>query len=100
MRTDIKNLSRAITSSRLQQVKYLTEAYRSGHNEAVLKTVWRQRHGGSNPSASANKSLKRIKSLRAFTMKFVDTARFLGIENYTIWRKQQSGKRKIIISFG
>ncbi len=30
-----------------------TEAYRSGHNEAVLKTVWRQRHGGSNPSASA-----------------------------------------------
>ena len=30
-----------------------TEAYRSGHNEAVLKTVCRQRHGGSNPSASA-----------------------------------------------
>ena len=33
----------------------LTEAYRSGHNEAVLKTVWGQPHGGSNPSASANK---------------------------------------------
>ena len=31
----------------------LTEAYRSGHNEAVLKTVWGQPHGGSNPSASA-----------------------------------------------
>ncbi len=30
-----------------------TEAYRSGHNEAVLKTVWGQPHGGSNPSASA-----------------------------------------------
>ena len=30
-----------------------TEAYRSGHNEAVLKTVWVQAHGGSNPSASA-----------------------------------------------
>ena len=30
------------------------EAYRSGHNEAVLKTVWVQAHGGSNPSASAN----------------------------------------------
>ena len=29
------------------------EAYRSGHNEAVLKTVWVQAHGGSNPSASA-----------------------------------------------
>ena len=30
-----------------------TEAYRSGHNEAVLKTVWVKAHGGSNPSASA-----------------------------------------------
>ena len=29
------------------------EAYRSGHNEAVLKTVRVQAHGGSNPSASA-----------------------------------------------
>ena len=36
-----------------------TEAYRSGHNEAVLKTVWVQAHGGSNPSASAIKNLKR-----------------------------------------
>ena len=33
-----------------------TEAYRSGHNEAVLKTVWVQAHGGSNPSASATKT--------------------------------------------
>ena len=33
------------------------EAYRSGHNEAVLKTVWVQAHGGSNPSASAKQSL-------------------------------------------
>ena len=32
------------------------EAYRSGHNEAVLKTVWVQAHGGSNPSASAKKN--------------------------------------------
>ena len=31
------------------------ESYRSGHNEAVLKTVWVQAHGGSNPSLSANK---------------------------------------------
>ena len=29
------------------------EEYRSGHNEAVLKTVWVQAHGGSNPSSSA-----------------------------------------------
>ena len=35
----------------------LTEAYRSGHNEAVLKTVWGQPHGGSNPSASAKKEV-------------------------------------------
>ena len=29
-----------------------TEGYRSGHNGAVLKTVWRQRHKGSNPLPS------------------------------------------------
>ena len=27
--------------------------YRSGHNEAVLKTVWVQAHVGSNPTLSA-----------------------------------------------
>ena len=36
-----------------------TEVYRSGHNEAVLKTVWVQAHGGSNPSTSANQNLNR-----------------------------------------
>ena len=30
------------------------EDYRSGHNEAVLKTVCRKRHEGSNPPSSAN----------------------------------------------
>ena len=30
-----------------------TERYRSGHNEAVLKTVWGQPHKGSNPFLSA-----------------------------------------------
>ena len=34
----------------------LMQAYRSGHNEAVLKTVWVKAHGGSNPSACANKA--------------------------------------------
>ncbi len=29
------------------------QVYRSGHNEAVLKTVWGKLHGGSNPSACA-----------------------------------------------
>ena len=31
----------------------LTEGYRSGHNEAVLKTVWAHAHVGSNPTPSA-----------------------------------------------
>ena len=30
------------------------DEYRSGHNEAVLKTVGPKGHGGSNPSSSAN----------------------------------------------
>ena len=29
------------------------QEYRSGHNEAVLKTVWGKPHGGSNPSSCA-----------------------------------------------
>ncbi len=29
------------------------ERYRSGHNEAVLKTVWGKPHMGSNPILSA-----------------------------------------------
>ena len=32
------------------------ERYRSGHNEAVLKTVWGQPHKGSNPFLSAKKA--------------------------------------------
>ena len=31
------------------------ERYRSGHNEAVLKTVWAHAHVGSNPTLSAKK---------------------------------------------
>ena len=36
--------------------RHYTESYRSGHNGAVLKTVESAstRHGGSNPSLSAN----------------------------------------------
>ena len=30
-----------------------SEGYRSGHNEAVLKTVWASAHVGSNPTPSA-----------------------------------------------
>ena len=35
-----------------QQTEY-SERYRSGHNEAVLKTVWVKAHVGSNPTLSA-----------------------------------------------
>ena len=35
-----------------------TEGYRSGHNEAVLKTVWAHAHKGSNPFPSAKKLLE------------------------------------------
>ena len=33
--------------------RFFTEGYRSGHNEAVLKTVWAHAHVGSNPTPSA-----------------------------------------------
>ena len=36
------------------------ERYRSGHNEAVLKTVWGQLHKGSNPFLSAKHQRTRI----------------------------------------
>ena len=39
----------------------LMQAYRSGHNEAVLKTVWVKAHGGSNPSACA-KGFERVRN--------------------------------------
>ena len=37
------------------QARIFMEEYRSGHNEAVLKTVWAKAHGGSNPSSSAKR---------------------------------------------
>ena len=44
-----------------------TEGYRSGHNEAVLKTVWGQPHKGSNPFLSAIKSLENTTFSRLFS---------------------------------
>ncbi len=40
-----------------------SESYRSGHNEAVLKTVWANAHVGSNPTLSA-RHCKIPKSLK------------------------------------
>ena len=39
------------------------ESYRSGHNEAVLKTVWAHAHVGSNPTLSAKKETPVRESL-------------------------------------
>ena len=37
------------------QIRHVTERYRSGHNEAVLKTVCPKGRVGSNPTLSATK---------------------------------------------
>ena len=43
------------------------ESYRSGHNGAVLKTVRRQRHRGSNPLLSATSEQTSYRLLRLFS---------------------------------
>ena len=42
-----------IGSTPISSSIFFLERYRSGHNEAVLKTVWGQLHKGSNPFLSA-----------------------------------------------
>ena len=57
-----------------------TEGYRSGHNEAVLKTVWAHAHKGSNPFPSAIKSLENTTFSRLFSfLSFSDLTVFLSI---------------------
>lgn len=51
-RADRYRLTFSLAVAIILRSKFM-EAYRSGHNEAVMKTVWAQAHGGSNPSASA-----------------------------------------------
>ena len=46
-------ISLALTEKQLESAKLNTERYRSGHNEAVLKTVCPQGRVGSNPTLSA-----------------------------------------------
>ena len=52
-------------------IKFHTQAYRSGHNEAVLKTVRGNSHGGSNPSACAKKHQLFGWCFSIFCIKFV-----------------------------
>ena len=44
------------------------ERYRSGHNEAVLKTVCLHGHGGSNPSRSAKEQGNQLWLPCSFTV--------------------------------
>ena len=52
------------------------QEYRSGHNEAVLKTVWVKAHGGSNPSSCANETPERV--FFCWRRKRCEKARILG----------------------
>lgn len=61
-----KQIARTQTSTNISTkcffaeiISKFTEAYRSGHNGAVLKTVKVQAYGGSSPSASAIYSKSR-----------------------------------------
>ena len=47
------------------------EGYRSGHNEAVLKTVWVHAHVGSNPTPSV-KTKERARLVLLFFLKLCD----------------------------
>ena len=47
-----------ITSILYNLILFHSEGYRSGHNEAVLKTVCLHGHVGSNPTPSARKTDK------------------------------------------
>ena len=47
-----------------------TERYRSGHNGADSKSVWRQRHMGSNPILSANGTLENPVFSRVFSIRW------------------------------
>ncbi len=46
----------SLRSARAETKRKDTERYRSGHNEAVLKTVCPKGHMGSNPILSASAS--------------------------------------------
>ena len=52
-----------------EQRKQNTERYRSGHNEAVLKTVCPQGRVGSNPTLSVNIARSRIDTVQFFSDK-------------------------------
>ena len=57
------------------------EGYRSGHNEAVLKTVWEQSHKGSNPFPSAIKETSFVyQGKRGFFLHFGQKSGFQAVK--------------------
>ena len=66
------------------------ERYRSGHNEAVLKTVCPKGRVGSNPTLSAEykQQNNRKYTLRIFLLLIKTT-----LISRAIWRNTQAGRR-------
>ena len=56
----------ALTKQHKNVEKQHMERYRSGHNEAVLKTVCPQGRVGSNPTLSASQVRKKLKNLKKY----------------------------------
>ena len=73
--------------------KTSTERYRSGHNEAVLKTVCPQGHVGSNPTLSVI-FLPKSKEVTTTEIRFtLWILIFLSNHIDEIWRSTQAGRR-------
>ena len=72
------------------------ERYRSGHNEAVLKTVCPKGRVGSNPTLSARTSgadLRLTDAAEMFATTYTDTSWAERSERCTIRRSTQAGRR-------
>ena len=57
-------IQHALTKQHKNVEKHYMERYRSGHNEAVLKTVCPQGRVGSNPTLSVCLVRKRLKKIK------------------------------------
>ena len=80
----------------LHLTQFNTQAYRSGHNETVLKTVRAKAHGGSNPSACAN---KKAPLAGAFLLALTEirenpTAKRIGVRSLAAERRPLARRRQ------
>ncbi len=51
--------------------EYVMERYRSGHNEAVLKTVCPQGRVGSNPTLKVSRSLIAARGFKSLLLRWI-----------------------------